>query len=304
MSTAALTLQDALQLYIRHSPDLSNARRKNLEATLRRWGEAGGNSDVGAITTTSYADFRRYELALKLSPVTIEHHVNCLRALLRHIGPQTDGCPHGLGLIERVPWVGKRLRHVPTPRPAVSLSDLSAVYSVADQATRPRRKVAPLAFWRAFLAISFYTGLRIGDLLGSLRWTNYDIGGRCLTVVASKTGKRHRFPVNDTLAAHLDALPRSDERVLPVAPTCDNAIRRQLRVLCAIAGVPVFTPQSIRRRAATEYERAHPGSGALLLGHILPGMAMTWQHYCDPLEILRAASAKVAHPIAFRSSGK
>lgn len=295
----SLTLADAMSLYQRYSPDLSRARIKNFQAAINRWTAFNGPLILDQICTGNYADYRRYAKGLNLAVPTIEGHINCLRALLRHCGPVTDSCPHGLGLIAKVPWVGKRLQWRPQPKPAVPLEHLSAVYQVADLSRRPTRAIHPTIFWRVYLVVAYNTGLRGSDLLGSLTWANYDAANHRLVAIASKTGKRHEFAVNSVVTRHLAMLPRVDERIFPLAPSNDGMIRRQLGELCELAGVPRFTPQWIRRRAATEYERVHPGSGALLLGHILPGMGMTWMHYIDPCEVLSIAAGKVAQPAAF-----
>lgn len=76
-------------------------------------------------------------------------------------------------------------------------------------------------------------------------------------------------------------------------------MRRELRRLCALAGVTPFLAHSIRRRAGTEYERAHEGCGPLILGHTLDSAQMSFDHYIDPVEILTIAASRLIQPAAF-----
>jgi integrase len=145
--------------------------------------------------------------------------------------------------------------------------------------------------------LAYNTGLRLSDLV-QLTWHDCDLNRRVIKTQASKTGKLHHLPINDLLFSHLDALPRHHRRVLAITDGAASYVGKKLHELCALAGCEPITAQMIRRRAACEFERVHPGAGALLLGHTLSGPTrVTWSHYIDPLDVvLRPASQKIPQP--------
>lgn len=290
-----MNIDDILSAYLTANPALGPHGRRNLRAAVNRWRRFGLSSDCSTWVEDDFARFRATALAT-LKPRTIEDTILRLKTLLRFAGPKSHHNPHGRGLLAEIPWTGRKLKCLPAPGPIPSLDDVSALYNAAANAKYPQRSTAPTIL-RAMLVVAFNTGLRYGDLTTALKWDCYDDREQVLTLVASKTGKRHRLPVNRIMARHLASLSRADARVFPIPPKCDHYLRQEVYRLCKSAGVEPFAWQAMRRRAATSIELVHPGAGALLLGHSLPGMTFT--HYIDPLTILRPANAKVKQPAAF-----
>lgn len=294
-----LTLNRALALYLDHAPDLSASRKRALPLAVRNWRRFKGPVDVRAIKSEHFVSVRRAAHTAGLSPHTIETMLSAILSLIRHCGPRDNRCPHGLTLIREVPYIGKRLRLTSQLRAPAPMESLSACYEIAGSSEYAPWESGyfPRDFWRAFLVLSYNTGLRFGDL-AALRWTDCDFAHGMITVRASKTKKVQHLPINATLAAHLARLPRHTERVLSMTPGVGTYVNQKLHELCDLAGCEHFTPQGIRRRAACEYERVHPGAGSLLLGHSLPGASsITWQHYVSALDVvLRPASEKIPQP--------
>lgn len=295
-----LSIDDLVERYIAAQPQLRYHGQRNQRASVRRWQRFGLPTEVTVWTEQHFAQFRAAAV-LVLKPRTVEDTVSRLRTLLRFAGPRSHANPHGKGLIADIPYTGRKLAVRPVVAPIPSLDDVSALYRIAEQARYPQRDSATTML-RAMLVVVFNTGLRYGDLTQALRWDCYDERDRVITLQASKTGKVHCLPVNDIMAVHLATLPRTDGRIFAIPPRCDHYLRQELKRLCALAGVRYFAWQAMRRRAATSIELVHPGAGGLLLGHTLSGM--TFQHYIDPLTILRPANAKVEQPQAFVQAAK
>lgn len=284
-------------LYLQHAPDLSASRNRALDLSIRHWRQFGGPGNARRIETSDFVTVRAAAHQAGLSPYTVEHFLAAIVALLRHVGPQTNDCPHGLGLLKKVPYAGRKLSlHAPL-KPAVALEHLGLAYRLAGQMDYAPRGYDAKTFLRSVLVIAYNTGLRFSDLFGRLRWDCLNRSEKLIALAASKTRKHQMLPVNDTLLQHLDMLPQRGERMLELPPSSAPYLRMKLRELCFILEIPEFGFQSIRRRTGREFERAHPGAGPLILGHSLPkGSAVFWLHYGDVLETLRPAAEKIPQP--------
>ena len=134
---------------------------------------------------------------------------------------------------------------------------------------------------------------------GGIHWFYFceQIEGNTLRLVSRKAGKLHVLPVHPEVLAHCERLgTEKSGRIFPIG-CCLKQVRGQIDRICRAAGIPRFTPQMVRRLAAIQFEKAHPGAGSLLLGHALPGGSrVTFQHYIPVPEILRLASEKLPQP--------
>lgn len=229
------------------------ASRKRLSlSTLRKfryelciWWDWGGPLLFRNVTSASIDEFRQRGQQ-QLAPRTIESVISTVATLMKFAGCPVD--------------VGERLFWRPRPPRIPTMQEFDAIIDEAD------------GWHRLWLAVAFVTGLRLGDL------ERLSPRGDELIVDASKTGKRHVFP-----------LPR------PIARLCDGrslkAPRKrlllELRALCDLANVPHITPQTVRAFSASEWERARPGCGAVILGHALPGWTKATAYYLDPAQQLR-----------------
>lgn len=302
MARTNLTLEKALTLYLAYAIDLSPRTARNLRERVRLWRRLGGPDDCRSITADSFQEFRRAALAVALKPHTIETAVNAIKTLLRHLGPQGDGVPHGLGMLKSVPFTGRRLKTASEPRPPATFEQLDEIYRHARCMTYPRvRDIRAADWWRAFLVLAYNTGLRVSDLVYKLSWDHVRWEQRVIELRAGKTGLYHRIPINDTLARHLETIRRDTGPVLGLQAKQTTHLLKHLREACESCGVPYFTPHAVRRLAGTEFEKTHPGTGALLLGHSLH-RGMTFGHYVAAEAILRPAADKLPQPEAFTST--
>lgn len=167
---------------------------------------------------------------------------------------------------------GKKLK-LPYRRPQlVTLENLGKVYKHA--------KDTDDQWLMAFLKVAYITGLRHRDICEGV--TVHDDMLEC---EAQKTGKLHLIPRHQILMGEIPELYANVKTVYA----------RLLKATKA-AGVPYFTPQMIRKTAANEYEKAHPGAGGVLLGHSLG--SVTYRYYLDSVEVLAVAQLSLKIPDA------
>jgi hypothetical protein len=79
---------------------------------------------------------------------------------------------------------------------------------------------------------------------------------------------------------------------------CQVTQARCFRKLRARRKLPQICGQSIRKLSARQYEQAHGGAGAVILGHAVSGVTMIY--YLSQTEILRDAQERLAVPECFR----
>lgn len=275
----------------RRSPTLSTQRDKH-RPDVRRWQRVMGAPHITTITGDMLDEFRARCLAAGLAPATIEGTVGTVLAILR----TCEEC----GVIDRVPGPGRRLP-IPPPDPdCATLDELDAMLTHADAACWPledrtRRHHADgtiarnqagdaytVAFWRALIAVAYFTGARRSDLL---RLQIGDVSGDRSHFVAGKTRKSHRIPLH----------PACKRTTLAFAPKCPadvpafriglKQLAREMRAICDAAGIRSVTPQMIRRLSVNEWERARPGCGALIQGSGLRGSG-SLKYYLRPETVL------------------
>lgn len=178
---------------------------------------------------------------------------------------------------------GQRLRRIRSRNRTVPLDDLSRVYAVAQE----RGNV----YVCRFLKWAYVTGFRLGDLLSL---TREQMAADVIELDARKTGKYQAIPRHPILCCRLP----NTEFPLKKSP---GRLRRKLRYYCAAAGVPYFTPQAIRRTAATQYELARPGAGGVIQGSAVDKrVEVAWRHYIDQVAILTEAQTRLAIPESMR----
>lgn len=196
-----------------------------------------------------------------LKPRTIESVIQSVATLMK-----VGSCP-----VE----TGHRLRHVPQPPDCPTLEQFDGILQQC-------RETDPFRLW---LAVAYVTGFRLADLM----WiTADDVASGAVSRTAEKTFKAQPTQVPDCLQRIgrqvATGLPIPGGRLSPATP---RTIRKRLDRLCLQAGVPRITPQQIRVLSATEWERARPGCGAVILGHALPGWSAATYYYLRSQEQLR-----------------
>lgn len=268
----------------RYSHEVSGRTSQRWRHNVTRWLKFGGEGKPASITTESFEAWRDVVRPLvasgDLSPTTVEDTISDVRTLIAREFGTAPGRGRSLRKrtqVKRVPTLDELGR---AWKAAGSLNDVWPTAWVPAL-----RKVESSAFWRAWLVVSYWTGLRLGDLM-ELRWR--DVGEDRITTTSSKTGKLHSFPMIDRLQESLNPIRTSDERVFPVPAWGHNRIRRELRRLD-----PNLTPQALRRLSITEWTVADPEAGRIVHGTSLD---VVNRHYLDGLRVLERASTRVSWP--------
>ena len=270
-----LDLRDKLTAYLRLAGDLRSA--KKLRYRVNCWSRHAPLAVP--VTSDAVAVFRDSAASVGLSPVTIEGTISDIATILR-----------GTGGV--VPDLGRRLMRPKPTAPQPSLDDVGKIYAAVEQSDWPKRWLPSQRsrWWRGYLFLSLWTGLRIGDLR-TLTWS--DVFADRIDRVANKTGARHVFPVTVDVKRHLDMLRGLNaEFVVPVARGSLRFVRDELTELCRFANVERFGPQMLRRASITEWTCTAPDAGALIHGS---GLGVR-SYYVSPLKVLSRASENFTLP--------
>jgi integrase len=133
------------------------------------------------------------------------------------------------------------------------------------------------ASWvKPFLILAIETGMRRGELL-SIQWRDVDTSA-CLTRISkTKNGHERVIPLTPLAVQTLLSLPRSSDRVFPLAP---GAVRQAWDRLITRAGIKDLRLHDLRHEAVSrffEYGLTVP-EVALISGHRDPRMLARYTH--------------------------
>jgi hypothetical protein len=243
------------------------------------------------VTTERINDFRRLASQSGLSPATIETTIGDVMTLLRHTN-------------QDVPDRGRRLPAPPNNAEQPTLVDVGRVYEAAsdarwpvftirDRIRREWRDEERQRLFRSFIFVSFWTGLRVGDLR-ELSWKH--VRDDRIEWTASKTQAQHSFPITVEVKRHLDMARGLDRsQVFPIAKGSVRFVREELDRLCRVARVDRFGPQMIRRASITNwYCTDQPKAGDIVHGSgLVKGIT---GFYAEPLRILSKAAETFVLP--------
>lgn len=282
-----MTVSETYQsLYAAWSPDLAEATAQRYANDLLRWRMRITDPPVQDVTTETYSRFRAASAAAGDSPDTTETTLQTVRQVMR--------CAFAHGLIDTLPDPGKaRRRNRRPPRPA-TCEELRKLWNAADAMSWPITDtwMLPAPWWRAWLSLAYWTGLRLTDLTWRLSMEH--VRTDSIQYAAGKTKCEHAFPLTDRLRWIVQQC-----RARPYQPSLlhcarsANLLRKHLRRLCDVAGIRKLTPKHFRQACVTEWTKADSRAGELMHGCGMPGVL---RHYINPLDILAAAAPKVAWP--------
>lgn len=243
--------------------DYSIARRITISTTRKMryeccmWSDWGGPLLVKNITSQVVEKWRQEAYKAGVAVRTIESIISTICGLCRFSGHAVDA--------------GRPLFHRPRPPKVLTLDEFDRLLLAS-----------PLG-WRRWLAVQFVTGLRLADLERLAPPSDCEE----IRLDASKTGKLHAFPIPAPVSRLCDGSPLRLPR---------KRLWRELTELCEAARIPRQGPQLLRALSATEWERARPGCGAVILGHALPGWSSATRYYLDPGQQLRLGLPNLRFP--------
>jgi integrase len=293
--------------------------------TLKAWGRIMGEQPVRQITSEQLQRWQDKRASQLGSPATVDKEWRSIRAILRRIGPYTEGNPQAMEILRRVPYLRPLgTSHMQTPgyKRLIVADYWNAIHEacrVAEFSTCARVP-GPLA-WRTAFALDLGIGARTSDLFG-LRWKNFHLQSRCpvhnwplehphgwVWFVAKKTEKHHVIPLPAFVRAHLDALlavqPRvsPDSQVLPLGGTtsADDKVRQLVRKLVQQAAriEEPFTFQEMRAACNMLWNQAHYPAGQWVLGHACGGNGLNDTYYTVGLPFMLKGVERLEVPAAF-----
>ena len=158
----------------------------------------GGRADkeIGEITREELEAFRD-DLATRLAPKTVNHHVKVLKMLFRDARDRSLLVDSPTEFVKTV-----KSRKVLERRP-FTMDEIRAVLLHCD------------AEWRSMVLFGLYTGQRLGDI-ARFQWKNVDLKKKSISLVTSKTGKELNIPLPPDLQNHLISLPSPISDAQPI----------------------------------------------------------------------------------------
>lgn len=203
----------------------------------------------------------------RLSEFTIAKHLRQVRAVLHRAGPTTDPNRETKGLLTSVPTLKVTKPHQGLPKRSFTVDEARRIVA-ATRRMPPTRyseqwSVPPTRWWRAFLMVLYYTGLRVGTVL-KLRWTmisTLDEGeGKCLRMPAAVVEKTHKPLVKFLHPQAVEAVQaiHGDRELVFPWPHWQRHIADRHELLQREAGFPEdrwLSPHAWRRTHGTQMGR-------------------------------------------------
>jgi hypothetical protein len=262
------TVRNLVYLYLASRPGDWPSRAK-IRHLANAWDRHVGSNT--ALTSSGIEQFRESCRSHGLSPATYESQISDLMVLGRDSELDVSA--------------GKRdLVPPPEPEPA-PLEDISAAY-----------KHAP-AWLRQWMAIAYHTCLRVQDSIELQR--SRPEPGQILRWTASKTGRRHCWPIPAWLNRHLSmhvVLAAGSHRT-----HLQRVLRQALQDACDAAHVPYWTPQRLRQAGLTAWASVSLEAASIVHGCGMSGRSRVLRHYVDRLAILQRWMPQVRLPEIFAS---
>ncbi len=152
--------------------------------------------EIGEITREEIEAFRD-ELAGRLAPKTVNHHVKVLRMVFR------DARDRSLLIDDPTEFAKTVKSQKVLERRPFTMDEIRAVLPHCD------------AEWRSMVLFGFCTGQRLGDI-ARFKWKNVDLKKKSISLVTSKTGKELNIPLPPDLHNHLVSLPSPISDAQPI----------------------------------------------------------------------------------------
>ena len=253
-TTAATTWSDFKRLYVdlqasKKPPKTVDSYRSSLEIFER----VARPSTLQSITSSAIEDFADARLREDAAPATVNRDLRHLKAALRWASRR--------GLIESPPDFHGLFVRESRSRPTVITEQDFAALVRATQSDDANFKRRSGDWWRLFLYVAYYMGLRRGEVL-ALSWSDIRLEHRELRVRAasSKSRKERVLPMPAELVSLLkrwrtvSGSPRSSEPVLTWPHDTLGPFYDDWNELVRVAAVPSgkrYTPKDCRSSCAS-----------------------------------------------------
>lgn len=287
-----LTARDVFdQFYRQWAPDLEPRTERRYRHELNRWEKLSGNPPLAEITTQTYQAFRSASSQKGHAAGTTESTLRFLRQVMR--------CALAHGAISILPDRG-RPRRIDPPQPhPPTIEELDKLFQHCGVARWPKLHVPCKTFWRSWMAVALWTGLRREDVCWRLAIEHVIFAENLILFRAKKSKAPHPFPLNEIIVRHIRAMiptfPHQGTRKLFGPSKSPHLIQRELDRIALAARVRRITPQNFRQASVNMWTIADPRAGEIIHGCGIPRVLA---HYLDRLQILRNAAGNVVVPAA------
>jgi integrase len=276
-----------------------------------------GGPPLARITALTLADFRDRLKKLKgrrpattVSPHTVRKHMRQIQAVLDRSGPSARGkLRDAAGLIPHPPWVRPPEAYDREPR-SVPLAVIDRIYESCSVAYLPEGEIGdvcygsdrqrqffslqilPVQWWRALVVVLYYTGIRIGSLLGlqdeDVTWAG---GLMRLRGEITKTGKAQEFHLRGEWGAcvlrHLLKVRTGAGQLFPWVqlhhPRTLWTHWRRIQYEAGIKEADQFGFHRLRKTNATQLYKQDPAAAQEGMAH--SDRETTERFYVDPAEL-------------------
>ena len=272
--------------------------------SLRVFGRSASPESPNSVTTKVLDDFAAARLANGIAPATVNRDLRHVKAALNWAVRR--------GFLEKAPdFHGVAVRE-PKKKPTVMPEGdfLALVNAAESQPCVTKRRSGN--WWRTFLYVGYYLGLRRGELL-ALSWRDVDVRRSTLQVQAtsSKSRKERVLPMPDAIGRLLAQWRRScdvaggDDAVFPWPFDTLNPLYDDWRLQQDAAGIPrerQYAPKDLRSSCASMMIASSVPTMVVkdFLGHA--NVATTENYYVDTTPAMRAVAN--ARTVVFNDAGK
>lgn len=285
-----LTLLQVLDAHYAVYANLTKGSMRRYRCELNRLQRIVGPVPISGFDIETFTTFRTKCVASGLSNDSTEGSIKIAKAVLRYCKDR--------GWIGSLPHFGRSLRIAPPdPHPA-TVEEIEALWESARTAVYPGRGIiSPCTWWRCWLTLDWYTGLRIED---SLHLAASHIHADRIEYVAAKTGTIHRWPMCDPVRRAVSQLMANDLPTL-FGRFPQNKLREVMTSMCEHAGIRRLTCKNVRQGCVQNWMKVDPTAGAYVHGCGLTHQVLG--HYTGVLDILNEHLPKLQWPRQMMEAG-
>lgn len=261
------------------APSSVKAHRWAINSLAKYLGREPDRSDLARDTVNAWLFA---ELSRGLDPITVHFERRALLTLWRDAFEE-GWCDVGPARIRKI----KVPQRVPNAWTLEQIRQLLATIDGLRGRLKRQPQVSRCLFWRSYVLVGYYTGLRLGDLL-KLRFDQIDADGS-LTVIQSKTGTAVRCCLEYEALSAIEGILRPERQRIFGDVMSQQCLQEYFSALVKRAGLRGST-KWLRSSGASWCEAATPGSAMGFLGHRTHGLA--YRHYVNPT----ISQANIARP--------
>ncbi|WP_373649038.1 tyrosine-type recombinase/integrase [Schlesneria sp. DSM 10557] len=322
MPETNMTLPDAWEKQVLPEIDhIAESTLKEYRSSLGLWKTLTGNPTCDQINRETVRHFRDKLISTpyrrggqkkvgQRTPSTVNRVMRDIHVTISPLWPADRSNPSGLNLIPYFKWP-RNLQHQKQLPFVFTAADLDRLYLNCNAARQPSKfaRWCPMnepRLWRLALVLALNCGARTWDLfdfkISKIRLNEpepYQFGS--ISFHAQKTGKLHRFPLNECAAKHLKAYLADPitwhgqtDRLFPGFYKGQTFYKTWKRICTAAESSGTF--ESMRKTCVTRHNSVVWNAGFWLSGHVQTGV---FGHYDNPSDRIFEAVYGLEQPAEF-----